>query len=166
MEHSMPFKTADLCDQYPELIQAAEPIFKHYGRKDYFGGIISTVKVLEDNVLVRNMLEKNGAGKVLVVDGGGSMRCALLGDRLATLAIQNGWNGVLINGCIRDSKKISNMDIAVKALGTNPMKSIKKGAGEQDIPVRFAGVEFTPGDFFYADDDGVIISKQQLDKAD
>lgn len=162
----MSFKTADLCDQYPEIIQTAEPIFKPYGRKSSFSGLIATAKVFEDNLLVRKMLETSGAGKVLVVDGGGSLRCALLGDRLATLAIRNGWYGVVLNGCIRDSKEISKMDIAVKALGTNPIKSNKQGTGETNIPVQFAGVEFIPGEFIYADEDGIIISKQQLIETD
>jgi regulator of ribonuclease activity A len=103
-----------------------------------------------------------GQGKVLVVDGGGSKRCALLGDLLAAKAVENGWNGILVNGCIRDSAEIAGMPIGVMALGTHPLKSVKKGIGESGVPVRFAGVTFKAGDYLYADEDGVILTATPL----
>src|SRR5437868_2128830 len=120
---NMEIKTTDLCDEYSSKIKIAEPVcFKDYGGKKIFHGVIYTVKCFENNPLVRKALEQNGEGKVLVVDGGGSMRCALLGDMLANLGIKNKWNGVIVNGCIRDSAAIAQLDIGVKALNTHPLK--------------------------------------------
>jgi regulator of ribonuclease activity A len=154
--------TTDLCDQHPDAVSVAEPLFRDYGGARAFHGRIATVKVHEDNVLVRKALEEQGAGRVLVIDGGGSLRCALLGDQIAALAQKNGWAGVVVFGAIRDSAEIARIPVGVKALATNPLKSGKKGAGDRDIPVRFAGVTFTPGAFLYADEDGVIIAAEQL----
>jgi len=123
---------------------------------------MATVKVFEDNTLVRAALETPGAGRVLVVDGGGSRRCALLGDRLAQLAIDNGWAGLIINGCIRDSREVDAMDIGVKALAAHPAKSAKRGEGQEEISVAFAGVRFEPGCFVYADADGIVVSDRAL----
>ena len=127
-----------------------------------FCGPIVTLKVFEDNSLVRAVLEEPGDNRVLVVDGGGSMRCALLGDQLAELAEENDWAGVVVNGCIRDSAAISEIEVGVKALGVHPLKSVKRGIGERDIPVRFAGVNFIPGHHLYADEDGLIVSEKPL----
>ncbi|MFK8068890.1 MAG: ribonuclease E activity regulator RraA [Gammaproteobacteria bacterium] len=154
--------TADLYDEYGDSLQVAAPLFKNYGAKKIFSGKISTVKCFEDNSFVRSTLEMPGEGKVLVVDGGGSLRCALLGDMLAELGIKNGWSGIVIYGCIRDSAIISEMDIGVKGLNTNPKKSLKKDIGERDIPVNFAGVEFVPDHFLYADEDGFVVSDKAL----
>jgi regulator of ribonuclease activity A len=121
-----------------------------------------TVKVFEDNSLVRSALEESGEGRILVVDGGGSMRCALLGDQLAELAEENDWAGVIVNGCIRDSAAIAEIPIGVKAIGVHPLKSVKRGVGERDIPVRFAGVTFLPGHYIYADEDGLLVSEKPL----
>jgi regulator of ribonuclease activity A len=118
--------------------------------------------VFEDNSLVRKALETDGHGQVLVIDGGGSMRCALVGDQLAQLGVANGWAGIIVYGCIRDSKAIGTMDLGLFALGTHPLKSIKKGAGDTDIPVAFGGVSFVPGQYVYADEDGVIVSEIPL----
>lgn len=155
----MTFKTADLCDDHSEQLQIAEPGFQNYGGNTHFSGQIVTIKLFEDNSLVRETVGSPGEGKVLVVDGGGSMRCALLGDLLAAKAVDNGWSGILINGCIRDSAEISDMALGVKALSTHPLKSVKKGVGEMNVPVRFAGVTYNPGDYLYADEDGVVVSK-------
>jgi regulator of ribonuclease activity A len=155
-------KTADLYDAYGEMLQVAEPIFRNFGRRDAFSGPIATVKVFEDNTLVRANLETAGSGHVLVVDGGGSTRCALVGDLLAQLAIDNEWAGIIVNGCIRDSKEIDAMDVGVKAIATNPAKSEKRGEGRENIPVRFAGVTFTPGHFVYVDTDGVVVSEKDI----
>lgn len=156
------FPVTDLCDEFSDRLQICDPIFTDFGARLEFGGPISTVKCFEDNTLVRAALEEPGEGKVLVVDGGASDRCALLGDNLAQLAIDNDWAGIVVYGCIRDSGEISQMDVAVKALNTHPKKSAKKGSGERDNPVRFAGVSFMPGDWLYADLDGVVVSESEL----
>ncbi|RUQ33468.1 MAG: RraA family protein [Candidatus Competibacteraceae bacterium] len=165
----MDFKTTDLCDehfdlcnQFSDRLQIAEPIFNDYGGEMMFSGAIVTLKVFEDNTLVRKVLEEPGEDRVLVVDGGGSTRCALLGDQLAELAEDNGWAGVVVNGCIRDSAVVAEMGIGVKAIGTHPLKSVKRNSGERDIPVCFAGITFRPGYYLYADEDGMIVSEQPL----
>jgi len=154
--------TADLYDEYADQLKIAEPIFRDFGRRKVFCGEIVTVKVFEDNVLVKKILGENGSGKVLVVDGGGSLRCALLGDNLASLAKESGWDGLIIYGCIRDSAEIATIEVGVKALNTHPAKSIKKGEGDVNIPVSFSGVTFNPGEYVYADEDGVVLSTQKL----
>lgn len=157
-------KTADLCDAHagtPQF-QIAEPGFQDYGGVRTFAGPISTVRAPEDNSLVRKALEEPGQGRVLVVDGGGSRRCALVGDQLALLAQQNGWAGVVVNGCIRDAGDVGRMRIGVKALGTHPLKSLKRNEGQRDVEVRFAGVTFRPGHYVYADLDGIITSESPL----
>lgn len=116
------------------------------------------MRCIEDNSLVRVALEGPGNGAVLVVDGGGSLRCALLGDQLGTLAMENGWSGVIVNGCVRDSADLGTMDLGVKALATHPRKSVKRGEGERDVAVSFLGVEFSPGAMVYADGDGVVVA--------
>lgn len=156
------FATADLCDLHDDRVRVAEPMFRDYGARRAFAGPIATVKVHEDNVLVRQILQEPGEGRVLVVDGGGSRRCALVGDQLAELGARNGWSGVLVYGCIRDSKPISEIALGVKALDTNPRKSVKGGAGMKNIPVSFAGVTFTPGQWLYADEDGVLVAEGEL----
>ncbi len=155
-------KTTDLNDKYPDVVQIPEPMFGDFGGNVMFSGPIATVKTFEDNTHVRAMLETPGKGRVLVVDGGGSMRCALLGDNLAQLAIDNGWTGVVINGCLRDSETIGEMAVGVKALGVHPRKSLKKNYGWTDVPVTFGGVTFTPGHYLYADMDGIVVAPQAL----
>lgn len=158
----MSYPTTDLCDEYGDELQVADPIFTDFGGEPAFAGPISTVKCFEDNSKVREALEEPGEGRVLVVDGGGSDRCALLGDNLAQLAIDNGWAGVLVYGCIRDSAEIGDLAIAVKALAPHPRKSSKRGVGERDVSVRFAGVGFEPGTWLYADLDGIVVAKEAL----
>jgi regulator of ribonuclease activity A len=158
----MSFTTADLYDAHGDKLQVAAPIFANYGGVRQFFGPIATVKVHEDNALVRQALEQDGKGQVFVVDGGGSTRCALVGDLLAALAQKNLWAGIIVYGCIRDSVAIGKIPIGVKAINTNPRKSIKKGAGDRNIPVYFADVRFTPGHFVYADEDGVLVSETAL----
>lgn len=155
-------KTADLYDDFMHEVQVAAPILRDFGGKPDFHGAIATVKVFEDNVLVRAALETAGNGRVLVVDGGGSLRCALVGDQLAQLAIDNGWAGIVVYGCIRDAAEIDAMPVGVKALAAMPRKSVKKGEGTPDVPVTFAGVTFTPGHILYADADGILIAARQL----
>ncbi|WP_123658663.1 ribonuclease E activity regulator RraA [Salinisphaera japonica] len=152
----------DLCDKYSDDLQILDPVFTDFGGRLDFAGPVSTVKCFEDNSLVRLALEEPGESRVLVIDGGGSERCALLGDNLAQLAIDNEWAGILVFGCIRDSADISQMDVAVKAVNTHPKKSFKKNQGERDVPVRFGGVNFMPGDWLYADLDGVVLADGEL----
>lgn len=158
----MAMKTADLYDKHPYVF-VADPIFTSYGSIHTFDGKIVTVKVYDDNVLVRQALEKPGAGRVLVVDGAGSLQTALLGDRLASLAISNEWAGIIIYGCIRDAAEIASLPIGIKALNTTPRKSYKRGIGETDVVVYFAGIAFVPGHYVYADTDGMIVSYKKYD---
>lgn len=158
----MTFTTADLYDKYGDDLKVALPIFKDYGAKRIFHGPISTVKAHEDNSLVRTALEEPGKGRVLIVDGNESLRCAMLGDMLAKLGMENGWSGIIVFGCIRDADVITTIDIGVKALNTNPRKSLKRGLGDRDIPVSFAGITFNVGEYVYADTDGVIVSEKKI----
>ena len=158
-------KTADLSDQYTD-IQICEPLFQSFGGNSRFHGQIRTVKCFEDNTFIRQTLSEKSDGGVLVVDAGGSRRCAMLGDILAQMAIDNGWVGGVFYGLIRDSAEINAMPIGVKALGTIPVRSIKEEQGKVDVTVRFAGVTFTPGDYLYADEDGILVSNQPLSLPD
>lgn len=153
--------TTDLCDAHPE-VSVPEPGLVSFGARRAFGGPIATVRVHEDNALVRAALEQPGQGRVLVVDGGGSRRSALLGDRLAALAVESGWAGVVVHGCVRDSAVIARIDLGVLALCTHPRKSGKQGVGERDVPVTFLGVTFRPGEHLYADADGIVLSAAPL----
>lgn len=154
--------TPDLCDEYPDLVQVVEPMFSNYGGKDSFGGEIVTVKCFEDNSKVKELVGTPGEGRVMVVDGGASMRHALLGDMLAEKAVKNGWAGLVIYGCIRDVDAIMELDLGVQALGTVPLKTDKRDIGDVNIPVKFGGVTFIPGHYIYADNNGVIVSPQKL----
>ncbi|XP_061370097.1 putative 4-hydroxy-4-methyl-2-oxoglutarate aldolase 3 isoform X2 [Gastrolobium bilobum] len=133
-----------------------------YGQSRAFSGPIVTLKVFEDNVLVRELLETKGEGRVLVIDGGGSMRCALVGGNLVQLAQSMGWAGIVVNGCIRDVDEINGCDIGVRALASHPLKSNKKGNGEKHVPVYVAGTFIREGEWLYADNDGVLVSKFEL----
>lgn len=160
----MKFATADLCDacENDPSVHIAAPLFTDYGGKRSFCGQIVTVKVFEDNVLVRAALEEAGQERVLVVDGGASLNCALLGDQVAQLACDNGWAGLVINGCIRDSSVIAAIPLGVKALNTSPRRSKKEGKGEKGVAVHFADVTFHPGHYLYADADGIVIAPRSL----
>lgn len=155
-------KTADLYDEFADRLQVAEPLFRDFGGVRTFSGPIATIKCFEDNSLVREALEQPGEGRVLVVDGGGSRRCALVGDRLGALGRDNGWSGILVFGCIRDREELSGIGIGLKALATNPRKSVKRGEGQRDLSVSFAGVNFHPGHWLYADPDGVVVCEEKL----
>ncbi|HAY41229.1 MAG TPA: putative 4-hydroxy-4-methyl-2-oxoglutarate aldolase [Gammaproteobacteria bacterium] len=155
-------RTTDISDKLHPKVQYLESNYRNFGAKINFSGIIATIKCFEDNSLVREAVAKDGTGKVLVVDAGGSHRCAMLGDMLAEKAIKNGWEGVVIYGLIRDSDILGKMQIGIKALGTHPLKSIKKGVGESNIEVNFSGVRFTPGDYIYADLDGVVVVEEKI----
>lgn len=154
--------TPDLCDAHPEQVEVLEPMMVNFGGRERFGGQITTIKCFEDNSLVRDAVAEPGNGRVLVVDAGGSMRRACLGDMLAEKACANGWEGIVMYGCIRDVDEIGQLPIGVQALGSHPMKTEKKGIGERDIAVRFGGVTFTPGNYIYADNNGVIVSGKPL----
>lgn len=154
--------TPDLCDEYPDLVEVMEPLTSSFGGRIGFGGEIVTVKCFEDNSLVKEELAKPGAGKVLVVDGGASMRRALMGDMVAASAVKNSWEGVVIYGCIRDVDVIMELDLGVQAINTIPLKTDKRGEGQLNIPVTFGGVTFKPGDYVYADNNGVIVSPKAL----
>jgi regulator of ribonuclease activity A len=158
-----PFSTADLCDDFTERVEVCETPFVSYGSVRAFSGEIRTVEVHEDNVLVREALEEVPPGTLLVVDGGGSKRCALIGDKLATIAARRGLAGVIVNGCVRDSRELANVEVGILALSTNPKRSKKNGAGRRDVPVHFGGLTWTPGHHAYADEDGVIVSATKLD---
>ena len=154
--------TTDLCDAHEGKVRIAAPIFRSYGGKPAFHGRIATLKLFEDNGLVRKALDTPSQDRVLVIDAGGSLRCAVLGDQLAALAVANGWAGVVVWGCIRDSKAIGTMDLGVFALATHPQKTVKKNLGDTEIIVSFAGIDFVPGEWLYADEDGLIVSQAQL----
>lgn len=142
----------------PREMQVVDPgVFRDFGGLRRFVGPASTIKCYENNPLVREALGEQGNGRVLVVDGGGSMRCALLGDNLAGMAVKNGWAGIVINGCLRDSEDIGTMRIGVKAIAPHPVKSSKRDPGLRDVPVTFAGVTVRPGDWIYADMDGILV---------
>jgi len=158
----MSHATADLYDEHGEELQIASPLFHDYGGNIVFEGAVVTLKVFEDNSLVRAVLEESGEGRVLVVDGGGSMRCALVGDMLAELGRANGWAGIVVHGCVRDAAQLTQMKIGIKALGTNPRKSVKKGEGARGLALRFADLTVKPGQYLYADRDGIVIAEQRL----
>ena len=155
----MTYLTTDLCDAHEDTIRVVEPMFTSFGGKSAFHGQIATLRVDDDNSYVRTALESAGSGRVLVIDGGGSVRRALVGDQLASLGLKNGWAGIVVNGCIRDSRAISLMEIGVLAIDTHPMKTLKGNVGEADITVSFGNVDFISGEWIYADEDGVIVSK-------
>ena len=162
-----PLPTCDLCDANEAALQAGtlrvlHPAFRAFGARRAFAGPVATVRCFEDNSLVRAVLEEPGAGRVLVVDGGGSLRCALLGGNLAQLGARNGWAGVIVNGCVRDVAEIDACDIGVRALATHPRRSEKRGGGERDRTVEIGGARVSPGDWCYADEDGVLISDARL----
>jgi regulator of ribonuclease activity A len=158
----MDFLTAELCDEHGDIVAVVAPIFHHFGAKPRFAGPISTLKVFEDNSLVRTALSEPGQGRVLVVDGGGSLQCALLGDHLGSLALTNHWAGIVIYGAIRDSVALGQMPLGIRALATHPRKSVKRGAGSRELIVEFGGVRFEPGHWLYADEDGIIVTEVPL----
>src|SRR5450830_1808698 len=161
----MTWLTCDLCDANEARLADGSlavlpPIFASFGKQAAFAGPAKTLKVFEDNVLVRATLETAGEGQVLVVDGGGSLRCALVGGNLGVLAQKNGWAGIVVNGCVRDSAELNACDIGVRALALHPQRSVRKGVGERDVSVSIAGVTVRPGDWIYADADGVLVAGQ------
>ncbi|MEE3214986.1 MAG: ribonuclease E activity regulator RraA [Pseudomonadota bacterium] len=153
--------TPDICDAFPE-VTVCDPIFVNYGGQEAFAGPVRTVKCFEDNSLVKQAIAEPGDGAVLVVDAGGSTRCAMLGDMLAEQAAGNGWAGVIMYGCVRDVDILAETDLGIQALGAHPRKSEKRGEGQRDVPVTFAGVSFTPGQWVYADNNGILVAEERL----
>lgn len=158
----MDFKTADLFDRHEDSVRVCKPLFRDFGGRHRFAGPAVTVECFEDNSMVKAALAEPGHARVLVVDAGGSLRCAMLGDLIAAGAVQNGWAGVLMYGCVRDTAELAGMDLGVKALAANPRKSVRRGEGQRDIPVTFAGVTFRPGDWVFCDEDGVLVADSAL----
>lgn len=152
----MTTSTADLYDEHGEELQICLTPLRRFGGRAAFDGPISTVRCFQDNALLKSVLGTPGNGRVLVVDGGGSLRTALCGDIIAQLAVDNGWAGVVLHGAVRDSALLAALDLGIKALGTVPRKSAKTGAGERDIDVCFGDATFRPGDHIWCDDDGVV----------
>ena len=153
--------TPDICDAHPE-VRILDPLFVNLGGREAFCGPIRTVKCFEDNSLVKQAVAEPGDGAVLVVDGGGSTRCAMLGDMLAAQAAGNGWSGVVMYGCVRDVDELAETDLGIQALGAHPRKSEKRGEGQRDIPVTFAGVTLSPGEWLYADNNGILVAEARL----
>lgn len=152
----------DLADDHPELARIAEPVFRDFGMKRRFSGQIATLRCLDDNMLLRRTLSTAGNGRVMVVDGGGSLRRALVGDKLAGLMIDNHWAGIVVNGAARDVEHLCEMPVAVRALNICPAKPGQSGTGEQNVELNFAGVTFRPGEWLYADENGLIVSAEPL----
>jgi len=149
--------TADLVDDIGDEVRSCDLQFVQYGARQQFVGPISTVRCFQDNALLKSVLSERGDGRVLVVDGAGSLHTALVGDIIAELARANGWSGLILNGAVRDAATLRTLDIGIKALGTNPRKSSKAGVGERDVVVSFGGVSFTPGDIVFSDEDGIVL---------
>jgi len=158
----MTFATADLVDAH-EHLQSCDVQFRNFGKSPHFFGSIVTVRCRHDNALLKGVLSQPGSGRVLVVDGDGSLHCALVGDVIAGMAVMNGWAGIVVYGAVRDSAAIAVMDLGVKALGTNPRRGAKSGQGEIDVPVKFGEVVFTPGHWLYSDEDGMVVNPSALD---
>jgi regulator of ribonuclease activity A len=162
-EQHVTFKTADLYDANLDAVQVLKPVLRSFGGVQTFSGTAVTVKCFEDNSRVKEATAQPGAGRVLMVDGGGSLRCALLGDLLAAAAVRNGWAGIIIHGCVRDTAALATMQLGVLALAATPRKSERRDEGQRDTVIDLAGVRIHPGDFVYADADGVLVSRHALD---
>ncbi|MEQ8266451.1 MAG: ribonuclease E activity regulator RraA [Parvibaculum sp.] len=154
--------TTDLSDDHPGLVRHAAPLFRDYGGRLAFSGPVVTLHVPNDNSKVREAVEGPGQGRVLVVDGDGLMTCALFGGNLGKLAEQNGWAGVVVHGCVRDTAELAACAIGVKALAAHPKRSEKRGLGDKDVKVSFAGLTIAPGEWLYADGDGIVVSAEKL----
>ncbi len=149
--------TADICDAHEDAVQVCEPLFADFGGRLEFEGEIVTLEVPDDNSRVRGILEEEGRGRVLVIDGAGSTRCSLIGGNLAVLAAEQGWSGIVVHGCVRDAHEIETADVGIKALALTPRRSDRRDRGTRDVPVSFAGVRFEPGHYLIADRDGIVV---------
>ena len=155
--------TADLCDDHGDAVQLLSGGFVSYGSLTRFSGPITTLSVFDDNSLVRDALEESGDGRVLVVAGGGSQRCALVGGNLGILAGDNGWAGIIVDGCVRDAAELREVSMGIHARGTCPRKSVKRGQGDRDVLVAVADVDLVPGMWLWADDDGIVVADRDLE---
>ena len=158
--------TSELCDLYAEQVDVVEPIFSSFGGVSNFYGKVTTVKCFESNGLIAEVLEENGEGRVLIVDGGGAVRRGLIDAELAQLAVDNGWEGIIVYGAVRQIQQLENLDIGIHALAPIPVSADESSAGESDIPINFGGVTFFPEDYIYADLTGIILSQEPLDLDD
>lgn len=158
--------TSELCDLYAEQVDVVEPIFSSFGGVSNFYGKVTTVKCFESNGLIAEVLEENGEGRVLVIDGGGAVRRGLIDAELAQLAVDNGWEGIIVYGAVRQIQQLENLDIGIHALAPIPVSADESTAGESDVPVNFGGVTFFPEDYIYADLTGIILSQEPLDLDD
>jgi regulator of ribonuclease activity A len=149
--------TADLVDEIGPDVRSCDTQFRQFGGRIEFAGAISTVRCFQDNALLKSVLSEPGEGRVLVIDGNGSLHTALVGDVIAELGRSNGWAGIIANGAVRDAATLRTLEIGIKALGTNPRKSTKTGAGERDVVISLGGVDFRPGDVVFSDDDGIVV---------
>ena len=160
------FSTCDFCDAHKNDASGAfrvlPPVFQSFGGVPVFAGAVSTVKCHEDNTLVKAAVDSPGQGRVLVVDGGGSLRRALVGGNLAAAAARNGWAGIVVDGCVRDVAELNASAVGIRALALMPLPTEKRNEGQRDVPVQVQGVWVRPGDWLYADADGVVVSAQQL----
>lgn len=161
--NAMEYNTSALCDIYSEQVDVVEPMFSNFGGSASFAGQLTTVKCFEDNGLIREILEQDGLGRVLLIDGGGSLRRALVDAEIASLAEENEWEGIVVYGCVREVDELEDMSIGIQALAPIPVGATQQGVGEVDVPVNFGGVTFLPEDYLYADNTGVILSQEPLD---
>jgi len=159
----MNLSVPDICDQFADEINVLDPLFSDFGGKRKFCGEIVTIRCFEDNSLVGETVRSAGHGRVILVDGGGSLRRALLGDLLAAAAVENGWRGLVINGAVRDVEILATIDLGIKALAACPVKTDKRGEGQIGVPLRFAGTLMEPGQYLYADANGIVIARRKLD---
>ena len=158
------FSTCDFCDAHKDgqALRVLPPVFRDFGARPRFCGPVSTVKCFEDNALVKAALDTPGTGRVLVVDGGGSLRRALVGGNLGAAAARNGWAGIVVDGCVRDVAELAACAVGVRALAAMPLPTVKRNEGERDVPVQVQGVWVRPGDWLYADADGIVVAAQAL----
>lgn len=158
----MEFNTSDLCDQYADSVDVLEPLFVNFGGRASFGGQITTLKCFEHSGAIKAALSEDGAGRVLLIDGGGSARRALIDVELAELAIDNNWEGIIVYGSVRHVNDLEELDIGIQAIASIPVAADQQNQGEQDVPVNFAGVSFFSDDYIYADSTGIILSQEEL----
>ncbi len=159
----MEYNTSALCDIYLDQVDVLEPMFSNFGGRSSFSGKITTLKCFEDNALIRSVLEQDGLGRVLLIDGGGSLRKALIDAEIALLAEENEWEGLVVYGCVREVDELEDMNLGIQALASIPVGATQQHSGETDVPVNFGGVTFLPEDHLYADNTGVILSQEPLD---
>ncbi|WGW00072.1 ribonuclease E activity regulator RraA [Vibrio sp. YMD68] len=159
----MEYNTSALCDIYLDQVDVVEPLFSNFGGRTSFAGQVTTIKCFEDNSLIRDVLEQDGVGRVLLIDGGGSLRRALIDAELAALAEDNEWEGIVVYGCVREVDELEEMSVGIQALASIPVGAVGNGVGETDVAVNFGSVTFVPEDYLYADNTGIIISQEPLD---